>query len=105
MGERSLGNSSSSLHSYLVVEHTRAWMARSMRFMAIYRMFEMPGVTVPPLPAVPEMEPVPTSQWILSAFATESFSRLGEMRAKVTSIFGSVLKMDSTKKVECSQTF
>ena len=101
MGERSLGNSSSSLHSYLVVEHTRAWMARSMRFMAIYRMFKMP----PPPPPIPEMDPVPTSQWILSAFATESFSRLGEMRAKVTSIFGSVLKMDSTKKVECSQTF
>ncbi|XP_031731676.1 uncharacterized protein LOC116399006 isoform X2 [Anarrhichthys ocellatus] len=95
----SLGNSADRLRSCLVEQHTAAWMNSCIRFMSTYRKSTMPGVTVPPPPDLPEMDLVPTRQWILSAFATDSFARLEEMRAKVTSVFGSVLKMDSTKKI------
>ncbi|XP_075961960.1 uncharacterized protein LOC142965107 isoform X2 [Anarhichas minor] len=99
MRGRSLGNSADCLRSCLVEQHTAAWMNSCIRFMSTYKKSTMPGVTVPPPPDLPEMDLVPTRQWILSAFATDSFARLEEMRAKVTSVFGSVLKMDSTKKI------
>ncbi|XP_068581262.1 uncharacterized protein [Cebidichthys violaceus] len=99
MRGRSLGNSADRLRSCLVEQHTAAWMNSCIRFMSIYKKSMMPGVTVPRPPDLPEMDLVPSRQWILSAFATDSFARLEEMSAKVTSVFGSVLKMDSTKKI------
>ncbi|XP_068566861.1 uncharacterized protein [Cebidichthys violaceus] len=99
MRGRSLGNSADRLRSCLVQQHTAAWMNSCIRFMSTYKKFMTPGVTVPRPPDLPEMDLVPSRQWILSAFATDSFARLEEMRAKVTSVFGSILKMDSTKKI------
>ncbi|MEQ2281716.1 hypothetical protein AMECASPLE_033318 [Ameca splendens] len=43
-----------------------------------------------------------TEEWmtsLLSTYARETFSRMEELQASVTSVFGSILKMDSTKKV------
>ncbi|XP_051800729.1 uncharacterized protein LOC110945909 [Acanthochromis polyacanthus] len=54
---------------------------------------------MPPPPPLPTMEPVPSSSWLLSTYARESFTRIDELQAKVTWTFGSILKMDSTKKV------
>ncbi|XP_056103250.1 uncharacterized protein LOC130082422 [Rhinichthys klamathensis goyatoka] len=45
------------------------------------------------------MPPVPTAKWLLSVHAEDIRSRYGELKARVTSVFGSILKMDSTKKV------
>ncbi|XP_034395653.1 uncharacterized protein LOC117735246 [Cyclopterus lumpus] len=99
MRGRSLGNNVDRLRSDLVEQHTATWANSCIRFMSIYKKFMLPGVSVPPPPALPEMEPVPTRQCILSAFIADSFTRLEEMRAKVTSVFGSILKMDSTKQI------
>ncbi|XP_047220672.1 uncharacterized protein LOC124869130 isoform X2 [Girardinichthys multiradiatus] len=73
MKGRTLGNSANRLHSFLVENHTEEWMTR--------------------------MQPVPTSRWLLFTYARETFSRMEELQASVTSVFGSILKMDSTKKV------
>ncbi|XP_076856704.1 uncharacterized protein LOC143510799 [Brachyhypopomus gauderio] len=45
------------------------------------------------------MVPVPTPKWLLTVYAQDVLSRLEETKARVTSIYGAVLKMDSTKKV------
>ncbi|XP_051778746.1 uncharacterized protein LOC127526673 [Erpetoichthys calabaricus] len=45
------------------------------------------------------MTPVPGTKWLLSIYARVVASRLDETKARITSIFGSILKMDSTKKV------
>lgn len=102
MRGRTLGNSAARLRSYLVEQHTTAWIDCCLRFMGTYKHFVVPGVSAPPPPALPQMAAVPSRQWILRAYATDSFSRLGEMRAKLTSVYGSILKMDSTKKVDSS---
>lgn len=47
----------------------------------------------------PEMPPVPSPVWLLTVYSHDVLSRLDEVKARVTSIFGSILKMDSTKKV------
>jgi hypothetical protein len=45
------------------------------------------------------MTPVPTAQWLLFVYVRDVLQRLDEYKAKVTSTFGQILKVDSTKKV------
>ncbi|XP_064820251.1 uncharacterized protein LOC135538214 [Oncorhynchus masou masou] len=45
------------------------------------------------------MPPVPSPVLLLTVYSRDVLSRLDEVKARVTSIFGSILKMDSTKKV------
>ena len=42
---------------------------------------------------------VPKGPWFLAVYVRDVLSRLDEVKAKITSTFGSVLKMESTKKV------
>ncbi|KAL6098183.1 uncharacterized protein ACO6RY_13533 [Pungitius sinensis] len=79
MKGRTLGNGANRLRSYLVEQHTEAWINSCFRFMAVYNSFVRTGVSVPPPPALPEMDRVPTRQWLLSAFATDSVTRMNEM--------------------------
>ena len=41
----------------------------------------------------------PGPKWFLAVYIRDVWSRLSELRAAVTSVFGSILKVDSTKKV------
>ncbi|XP_051780334.1 uncharacterized protein LOC127527010 [Erpetoichthys calabaricus] len=100
MHERTLGNGASRLRRYLLEEHTRSWLTRSKKFMFAVTKFITSGAepsTTPRLP--PRMTPVPSAKWLLSIYARKVASRLEETKARITSIFGSILKMDSTKKV------
>lgn len=56
-----------------------------------------PGVTQRPV-TLPSMHPVPSVPWLLAVYVRDACSRLEETKARVTSIFGQMLKMDSTKK-------
>ena len=49
------------------------------------------------------MQRVPSSRWLLSVYAQDILQRLPEVKAKITSIFGNILKMDSTKKVNIAE--
>ncbi|KAL7401062.1 hypothetical protein ABVT39_022271 [Epinephelus coioides] len=102
---RTLGNSVSRLHSLLEEQHTAEWMRRCIHYLNTCRRFEVPGVQMPPpadMPSpadVPKMEAVPSCSWLLSTYARDAFTRIEELRAKVTSTFGTILKMDSSKKM------
>ncbi|KAK1784257.1 hypothetical protein P4O66_019991 [Electrophorus voltai] len=60
-------------------------------------MFLAPG-TDPSSSQLPPMVPVPTPKWLLTVYVQDVLSRLEETKARVTSIYGAILKMDSTKK-------
>ncbi|KAJ7983875.1 hypothetical protein DPEC_G00370340 [Dallia pectoralis] len=47
----------------------------------------------------PPMPPVPSPVWLLTVYSCDVLSRLDEVKARITSVFGSILKMDSAKKV------
>ncbi|KAK7139067.1 hypothetical protein R3I93_016250 [Phoxinus phoxinus] len=47
----------------------------------------------------PQPPPVPQYAWLLMVYCHDILSRLEDVKARVTSVFGTVLKMDSTKKV------
>ncbi|KAK2892307.1 hypothetical protein Q8A73_017972 [Channa argus] len=93
------GGSVHRLHSFLVEQHTAEWMMRATHYLLTCSRFEVPEVDPLPLPPLPKLQPVPTTMWLLAAYVKESFSRIDELRAKVTSTFGSLLNMTSSKKV------
>ncbi len=99
MRERSLGNSVSMLYHKLCEQHSEDWMERSLQYLTVCHRFQ--GTTMRPVTPPPTMSPVPTAKWLLYVHAEDVRSRYGELKARVTSVFGSILKMDSTKKVTC----
>ena len=48
----------------------------------------------------PNHAPVPTVFWLINVYIRDALMRLDETRARVTSIFGDIFKMDPTKKVD-----
>ncbi|KAI4900998.1 hypothetical protein NFI96_017932, partial [Prochilodus magdalenae] len=99
MRERSLGNSTTMLYHKLREQHSEAWMTRTLQYLAVCNKFQVPGVEVQHVAPPPPMVPVPSPDWLLTIHAEDVRTRIGEMKARVTSIFGSILKIDSTKKV------
>ena len=55
-----------------------------------------PTITYPRPPA---FRSLPLAQWFQTAHTTEILGHVDEMKAVVTSVYGKVLKIDSTKKV------
>ena len=99
MHARTLGNGVSRLRSYLVEQHTRDWMVRWTQYLSVQRKCLGPGVAAPQLSVPPAMHPVPSLMWLMAVYVRDALPRLEEAKARVTSIFGDILKMDSTKKV------
>ena len=45
------------------------------------------------------MPPVPKYRWLMNVYCLDVLHRLQDIKASITSVFGSVLKLDLTKKV------
>ncbi|KAJ8346395.1 hypothetical protein SKAU_G00277960 [Synaphobranchus kaupii] len=97
--EQALGNSATQLYTKLCEGHSEAWMRRSIQYLDECEHFLAMGPEQRAFPPPPPMPPVPTPVWLLNVYCYDVLSRLDEVRARVTSTFGSILKMDSTKKV------
>ena len=95
-----MGNSATQLYRKLQEQHSEAWMQRVLQYLSACEPFTRSSVVRPPAFAEPPLLPaLPKPKWLLAVYARDVLGRLGEVKAKITSIFGSVLKMDSTKKV------
>ncbi|XP_068221711.1 uncharacterized protein [Palaemon carinicauda] len=103
MRQRGLGNSVTQIRKKLVEERTVAWHVRVNSYMtdcvtimdaAAKNSLVVPKPTDPP--AMPEL---PRAGWLLKVFSNDVITRLDEVKASITSVFGNILKMDSTKKV------
>ncbi|XP_058609848.1 uncharacterized protein LOC131525857 isoform X3 [Onychostoma macrolepis] len=98
--EQTLGNSPTRLIKQLRENHGEEWLDRLAHYMQ-----ECAGFTNRPslVPVVcqkpPEPLDVPTSKWLLSVYGRDIISRLDHIKASITSMFGTILKMDSTKQI------
>ncbi|XP_032362985.1 uncharacterized protein LOC116674905 [Etheostoma spectabile] len=96
---RTLGNSASRLCNTLREAHSVAWLRRAIAYLGVCEQFlalcAVRGQFSPP----PEMPPLPSAVWLLTVYSHDILARLEEYKARITSTFGSILKMDSTKKV------
>ncbi|XP_076836024.1 uncharacterized protein LOC143481763 [Brachyhypopomus gauderio] len=100
MQGRTLRNSVTSLYKHLCVRHRQQWLAQSSEYLSVLKKFLVPGTDPSTIThQLPPMVPVPTPKWLLTVYAQDVLSRLEETKARITSIYGAILKMDSTKKV------
>ncbi|XP_061621265.1 uncharacterized protein LOC133473675 [Phyllopteryx taeniolatus] len=91
--ERSLGNSVTSLRRKIQEGHTLEWLRPSWEYLSVV---EQLGV---PTGVLGCMRPVPRTVWFLPAFVRAVIPHLPENKDRIASVFGSLLKMDSTKKM------
>ncbi|KAK0141506.1 hypothetical protein N1851_021392 [Merluccius polli] len=96
MRERTMGNSVTQLYKKLQEQHSEAWLQRVLQYLTACFLSCAPPAFAKP----PELPDLPKPKWLLAVYARDVLGRLHLVKAKITSIFGSVLKMDSTKKVQ-----
>lgn len=102
--ERTLRNSSTKLYKQVLEQHSEDYLQRVLRFLQAREPFHIQAqkrmLTInSPTKNIPDMAPVPKPSWSLAVYIREVMSQLDELKAKVTSTFGSILKLASTKKV------
>ncbi|KAK3524874.1 hypothetical protein QTP86_010602 [Hemibagrus guttatus] len=100
MRERTLGNSPTRLAKQLKENQWEEWLNRSAHYMEECVAF----ANCPSLfPVTPQEPPEPievlTSKWLLSVYGKDIMSCLNHVKASITSKFGNILKLDSTRKI------
>lgn len=98
--ERGLGNSPTRVLNQLKENHTEEWLNRVARFTTeCVGFLQHPGLLPVHFPEPPELAVVPSCKWILSVYGQDILTRLEDIKARITSTYGTILKMDSTRKV------
>lgn len=98
--ERTLGNSPTRLVKQLRENHGEEWLDRLAHYMEECAVFvKSPSLLPVVCQKPPEPIDVPTSKWLLSVYGRDIISRIDHVKASITSTFGTILKMDSTKQV------
>lgn len=100
MRDRTQGNSSARLLKQLKENHGEEWLNRLGHYLEecanfVNRPSLFPVVCQEP----PEPADIPTDRWLLSVYGRDILSRIEHIKASITSTLGTVLKLDSTKKV------
>ncbi len=103
MRSRSLGNSSTSLWNDDKEMHSEEWMRRAVAYMSDCerlkispKRFALPEVTYSELPI---FHAPPGCKWFLATYLRDVWSRLPALKSRITSVYGSISKIDSTKKI------
>ena len=98
--ERGVGNSVNQLAKKIREQHSENWLNCTAQYLTACEPFVKsgfyPGAAIKP---VPPFQDLPRPQWLMTVCIRDVFQRMDEVKAKVTSTYGSILKMDSTKKV------
>ncbi|CAM4567614.1 unnamed protein product [Leuciscus chuanchicus] len=98
--ERGLGNSPTRVIKQLRENHSEEWLQRLARYTTqCVDFLKGPGVSQIKFQEPPEPTVVPSCKWLLTVCSQDILTRLDEIHARITSTYGSVLKMDSTKKI------
>ncbi|CAB1416163.1 unnamed protein product [Pleuronectes platessa] len=87
----------SGLHHILEVQHTEEWKRQSVIYIGTLVKLQVPGAAQQQV-SLPAMYPLPSVPGLISLYVRKSLNQLEETKARATSIFGDILKMDSTKK-------
>lgn len=101
--DRGLGNGPHQLYKSITEQHNERYLQQSISYLTECKGFVKASaswlVDRPSLSRPPAMPAVPKFQWLLSVYCQDVLQRVDEVKASITSVFGRVLKMDSTKKV------
>lgn len=101
---RTLGNTPTALHNKLLEMHTEAWARAQLSYLSDCELHDKSRKRLCPSDEQKYAEPVPLRsvpgpKWFLACYVRDVYSRLAELKAAITSVFGSILKMDATMAV------
>lgn len=103
MRSRTLGNSPTALCNNVRELHTDEWMRLSLCYLTDCQRHKkkLDSLKLSPCsynPSPPFKSP-PTPKWFLAIYIRDVWARLPWLKASATSVYGTVLKIDSTKKI------
>ena len=100
---RTLRNSPTALQNCLFELHSEHWMGRNVEYLEDCSKYKngIAGLQNPDtiFDKADKFRVVPSARWFLSCYVRDVWARLDSMKASITSVFGQVLKIDSTKKI------
>ncbi len=101
---RTSGNSSSYLQSAVEEVHSEKWARRTIQYLSdcefhLKKVALVQSATAPAFFAPTPFRPLPLAQWFETVHSNDILCHLEEMKGVITSTYGRILKMDSTKKV------
>ena len=100
---RTLGNSPTALCNSLQKLHSEEWMRAQVDYLSACqchrRGLESLHLPTPTYNQPSPPPPFPKAQWFLAAYIRDVWLRMPNLLAAATSTYGSILKMDSTKKI------
>ena len=100
LATRGLGNSATQLQRKLDEQHHQQWLMKVARYLSDCKGFVNSNLIASMTFADPPAQiPTPRWKWLQAVYCIDVMFRLDEVRAAITSTFGNILKMDSTKKV------
>ncbi|KAG9270336.1 hypothetical protein AMEX_G15275 [Astyanax mexicanus] len=98
--ERSLGNGPVRIIGQLKENHSEEWLQRVARYTSECAAFVTSSGLLPPcFQEPPKLSTVPSYKWLLTVYSQDILNRLEDIKASITSTYGTILKMDSTKKI------
>lgn len=101
--DRTLGNGPFQMMRKVKEAHTTAWLRKVAIYESAVEEFiaasERGLIERPKCEAPPAMHSLPTYRWLLSVCCNDVLERIDEVKAGITSTYGRILKMASTKKV------
>ena len=100
---RTLGNSPSALQHNLQEVHSEEWLRKQLCYLSDcerhrkgLQQLQQP---IPHYKEATPFQPFYSPKWFLAVYVRDVWSRLPTLLAAATSIYGSILKVDSTKKI------
>nr|XP_023675259.1 uncharacterized protein LOC111847890 [Paramormyrops kingsleyae] len=100
---RTAGNSSSYLQQALEEVHSEEWARHSIEYLSDCELHKRRSALTQCEAAVyyppPPFCPLPLAQWFETVHANEILCHLEEMKGVITTTYGRILKLDSTKKI------
>ena len=98
-----LGNSPTAIQHAVQEAHSTDWMDRQIQFPSDCQRYstglQSLGLAVPTYDRPSTLCSLPTQQWFLTVYVHDVWERFPTLLAAATSTNGSILKIDSTKKV------
>jgi len=100
---RGLGNSCSQIRKKLEEQHGEKWLQNVLHYLTdcsgFSRAADSSLLDSPTFVEPPERPPLPRHRWLMQIYIQDVLYRLDEIKAGITSVFGRILKIDSTKKI------
>ena len=102
---RTLGNTPTAMHNTLSECHRELWLRRAQHYLTDCAQHKkhcetgvLQGVVNYRYPEPPMLQSLYNYRWLLSCYNQDVLQRLEAVKAQITSVFGQILKLDSTKK-------